>query len=83
MERTTVKVTCELCNFKKKCGPGIYEGRNVPAWGVWICNSCRKANAEGIVLANYPGFRAKLNENGIEIVLNSNGYVDIPKPVGS
>ncbi len=71
---------CFLCQLDKKCGPNVYEGRNVSAWEVWICNACRNGNHDGVVPNGPRGKRPidHLNKKGIPIKLNKNGWIDIP-----
>jgi hypothetical protein len=71
---------CFLCRRPYKFGIHHYDGRPVPQLGMNICHSCERANWDGIV----PDARilAHLNEKGITVRLNKNGWIDIP-PVGS
>lgn len=71
---------CILCQQKKRCGPHRYEGRRVPTWGVWICDSCRSANWDGIVADSEHGQRLveHLNAKGIRVPKNSAGHIPIP-----
>lgn len=69
---------CFLCQQKIKLGPHRYEGRNIPAWGILICNNCRRANHDGIVPSTYPHLIKHLDDQNIDYQLNAEGWIDIP-----
>ncbi len=55
------------------------EGRNVPQWGLWICNQCRAENHDGIVPESNADFVASLTARGIPLQYNALGWLKIPK----
>jgi hypothetical protein len=71
---------CFLCQQGRRCGPHVYEGRNVPSWDVWICNTCRSGNWDGIVINSNHGQRLveHLKSKGIKIEPNAKGHLPIP-----
>lgn len=70
---------CFMCKRDVQAGPHRFEGRNVPAWGIFICHGCRDGNWDGIVPATYPHLIDHLKSKGIKIVLNASGWLDIPQ----
>ena len=78
MNETKTMTACFLCKRQVQVGPHRYEGRNVPAWNVFICDTCRSANWDGVVPGTYPHLIEHLKSHRIEIKLNAKGWLDIP-----
>ena len=70
---------CGLCGDRRGAGGHHMQGRNVPDWGVWICNKCRDANHDGIVPESNTEFLRKLRARGVPLQLNALGWVKIPQ----
>lgn len=72
---------CFLCVRKVQCGPHRYDGRNIPEWGVLLCNGCLSGNWDGIVENTDHGQRlvAHLNASKLAIVRNAAGHIVIPQ----
>lgn len=79
-EKDIPTVECFLCQRPFKFGFHHYDGRPVPQLAMNICRSCERANWDGIVPNER--IREHLKKSGIEIRLNSMGWIDIP-PIGS
>ena len=79
MNENKILAACFMCKRHVQVGPHRYEGRNVPAWGVFICDKCKSGNWDGIVPASYPHLIEHLKSKRIEIVLNAKGWLDIPQ----
>jgi hypothetical protein len=74
------KVFCEcfLCKREFRFGPHIYDGKNIPNWGIMICLGCLNGNWDGIVPDRYPHLIEHLKSQKISIQLNAKGWIDIP-----
>ena len=70
--------TCFLCNRPFQFGRGMYHGKNIPDWGIMICDTCKSGNWDGIVLEHHPKLRDWLVARGIEYSFNAKGWLDIP-----
>lgn len=70
---------CFLCRRSVRVGEHVYEGSNIPAWGVFMCFTCQKWNWDGIVPETYPHLIPYLQSKGISIKLNNKGWLDIPR----
>jgi hypothetical protein len=70
---------CFLCGDAFAFGDNhVYDGRHIGSWGVEICNRCLGGNPDGIMLERHPLLEEYLKAKGKPIVLNANGYLDIP-----
>lgn len=80
MSQEAIFGKCFLCEAMKQQGPHRSEGRDEPAWGVWICHDCRSANWDGIAPKGPYGHKlvTRLEARNIPYALNSNGWIDIP-----
>jgi len=72
-------VPCFLCKWDFQFGPHIYAGRGVAAWGIRICRPCVESNWDGIVTSSHPELMSYLRDRGVEIRLNSKGWLPIPQ----
>lgn len=79
MTEINLHTTCFLCARNVQVGRHRYDGRMVPAWGIFICNNCRSGNWDGIVTTSAPRLIDHLKSKGIEIKLNAKGWLDIPQ----
>jgi hypothetical protein len=66
---------CFLCEETIKMGAGVFQGRQVPQWGILVCNRCRAANAAGFAPGAYPKLEKHLAANGIEPARNPKGLI--------
>jgi len=69
---------CILCSLPFQFGPHVYNGRHIAQWNTQICDSCCRANWDGIVPGTYPKLIEHLNAQNIPVTLNANGWLDIP-----
>ena len=69
---------CGLCGQRRQEAASAYQGRNVAAWGLWICNDCRAANHDGIVPESHAEFIAGLRARGVTLDYNALGWLKIP-----
>jgi len=69
--------SCDICREQKRCGPHLYEGRGVPAWGMWVCDICRLTN--DVPPAYEAQTVARLNAKGISFSRNAKGFIIIPQ----
>jgi hypothetical protein len=70
---------CYLCSRDFHFGNGRYYGRWISKWEISICQTCLNGNWDGIVLAGpHSKLRKHLEQKGIEITLNENGWLPIP-----
>ena len=74
-----IMTDCFMCKRPVQVGPHRYDGRNVPAWNVFICDGCRRANWDGLVPETYPHLIEHLKSKGIDVKLNAKGWLDIPQ----
>ena len=75
---TRFHADCGLCGNRRQQGAQHMQGRNVPGWGMWICNRCREANHDGIVPESNAEFMARLRARGVPLQLNAIGWLKIP-----
>jgi hypothetical protein len=69
---------CFLCEQSIKMGAGTQQGRQVPQWGILICNRCRAANSNGIQPGKYPKLEKHLRENGLFVERDAKGLIPWP-----
>ena len=67
MNEAKIMTASFLCKRQVEVGPHRYEGRNVPAWGIFIYDTCRNANWDGIVPTTYPHLIEYLKSKATEI----------------
>lgn len=69
---------CFLCRRDFQFGPHRYAGRSIKQWRIKLCDMCLSSNHDGVVLEQHPRLRAHLKREGVAIVLNAKGWLDIP-----
>ena len=69
---------CFLCENDFQFGPHIYDGRNIPAWGIMVCLSCYTSNCDGIARHFDSKLVAHLESPGAPISRNDKGSIDFP-----
>lgn len=70
---------CDLCRQPFQFGPHVYNGRPIPQWEkVMICSQCESGNWDGIVPQTHPHFMKLLEERGVPVSLNIEGWLSIP-----
>lgn len=79
MTEQPIYTSCFLCKKNCQVSHHIYEGRQVPAWGIFICDGCRSANWDGIVPSTYPHLIEYLKSRGVPVDLNEKGWLNIPQ----
>jgi hypothetical protein len=75
-EKTLVK--CFLCRREVQFGPHVYNGKTIPPWDIFVCDTCYQANWDGIVPGTFPHLIAHLKSKSIEIRPNKRGWIDWP-----
>ena len=73
-----IMIECFLCRSKFPFGPHTYNGSKIRAWGIMVCDTCRRSNWDGVVPSNYPHLVDYLQSQGLDIPLNDNGWISIP-----
>lgn len=68
---------CDICQMRKRCGPHLYEGSGVPAWGMWVCNYCRLTDDVPPVFEF--SVMKILDAKGISYRRNKSGFIIIPR----
>jgi len=71
-------VACFLCDVDFQFGPNRYEGEQIVAWGVALCNSCYQSVRDGV--APQRGYRLidHLAERGLPVRRNEQGWLNVP-----
>jgi len=69
---------CFLCSRAFQFGPHRYEGRRILAWDIMVCDTCYGGNHDGIVPTSYPHLVPHLEARGIQVVLNTRGWLPFP-----
>lgn len=70
--------TCSCCGMEFQRGPHIYNGQNVPGWGVPMCDTCKPPFRLNYEVSPTPRLIAILRSKGIVITLNENGLLTTP-----
>ena len=70
---------CFLCRGEFQYGPHRYAGRGIKQWQIRICERCESSNDDGIVLEHHLRLRSHLEAQGVPIILNRKGWLDIPR----
>jgi hypothetical protein len=70
---------CDLCRREFQFGPGRYAGRKVVSWNILVCERCEAANHDGLVPQSHPDLMKRLADRGVEVRLNSRGWLSIPR----
>jgi hypothetical protein len=73
-----IKVECFLCRQSFHFGPHRYDGRRIPEWNTMVCDTCHKANWDGIGPDTHPHVEPYLRTLGIEVRRNAKGWIDFP-----
>jgi hypothetical protein len=68
---------CECCSMEFQCGPHVYNGQNVPEWGVPMCHSCKPPFRQNHEISPTPRLLAVLKSKGISVTLNERGMLSI------
>lgn len=79
MNEPKIMYECFLCRSQFQFGPHAYRGKPINAWDMVVCDTCYKANWDGIVPLTYPHLIARLKSRGIGISLNRKGWIDWPQ----
>lgn len=66
MPKNPLKSDCFFCEEPIQMGAGVFQGRQIPAWGILICNRCRAANSDGFPVGKYPKLEQHLAAHGVE-----------------
>ena len=69
---------CFLCRQAFEFGSHAYEGMKIPAWDMVVCTSCYESNRDGIVAEAFPHLIPYLKSRGVEVRLNTRGWIDWP-----
>jgi len=69
---------CFVCQEPISDGPGRHDGKYIAAWGETVCKACCARNWDGIVTGSHSHLIPALEAKGIKVVLNANGFLDIP-----
>jgi hypothetical protein len=78
VDKDAIMYDCFLCERPFQFGPHIYNGEMIPTWGVIVCQSCLRANEDGIVLEDHSRLKALLRDRGIIAELNAKGWLPLP-----
>jgi hypothetical protein len=70
---------CFLCEQPIKMGAGTYQGRQVPQWGILVCNRCRAANQDGVAPGKHPKLEKHFESNGIVPARDAKGRFMWPR----
>ena len=76
---TKIKERCFLCGNSFQFGPHAYDRRDISAWGIMVCSTCRSRNMDGIVPGRHPHLLEHLKTHDIEIRYNAKGWIDWPQ----
>ena len=69
---------CFLCRQAFEFGSRApYEGRRIPAWEMMVCTSCYESN--WVVPEAFPHLIPYLKSRGVEVRLNTIGWIDWPR----
>ncbi len=71
-------VACFLCDGNFQFGPDRYDGEQISAWGVVLCNSCYQSIADGV--APESGYRLidHLAERRLPARRDGRGWLNVP-----
>lgn len=69
---------CSCCGMEFQCGPHIYQGQNVPGWGIPMCDICKPPFRLNHEVSPTSRLIAILHSKGIAVTLNANGMLVTP-----
>jgi hypothetical protein len=67
---------CFLCSGRFQFCLGRYAGKPINAWDIMVCESCYRANHDGIVPGTYPHLIEHLKSRGMAVAPNAKGWID-------
>ena len=68
-------IECQICGSMHQMGPGIYDGKQIPAYKLQVCKTCFEANWDGWAPVWEEVFLEHLKKEGIEVPQrNAAGY---------
>ena len=72
------KELCLLCGNHFPFGNHSYRGRKIQGWDLMLCTTCIDGNWDGIVPSSATHLLKFLQNKGIEVQYDINGYIPIP-----